>query len=54
VDAYERQALAMEERQNRRYEKCTLQQRVQFWTRTETMIYETIEKLRSKSKTYVK
>lgn len=51
-DAYERRAKEMEDRQDRRYQKCTLQQKVQFWTSAELEIGETIKLLRERSSTY--
>lgn len=51
-DAYERQAQSMEDRQDRRYQKCTLQQKVQFWNSTEMEIAETIKRLRERSSSY--
>ena len=53
-DTYERKAKDMEDRQDRRYQKCTLQQKVQFWTAAEKEIYDTIQLLREKSSTYTK
>lgn len=53
-DTYERLAQQIDDRQWRRLQKCTLQERVQFWTSTECEIAETINTLRGKSSTYTK